>query len=61
MDMASNDIRLETKNGQLIAMNLHSCGKEIFIAADLVLIENFATKILMSIFQKLTINVDEYG
>ena len=49
MDMASNDIRLETKNGQLIAMNLHSCEKEIFVAADLVLIENFATK-----------NIDEY-
>ena len=44
MDMASNDIRLETKSGQFIAMNLHSCEKEIFVAADLVLIENFATK-----------------
>ena len=39
MDMASNDIRLETKNGQFIAMSLHSFEKEIFVAANLVLIK----------------------
>ena len=57
MDMASNDIRLETKNGQFIAMSLHSFEKEIFVAANLVLIKNFAAKISMSIFPELPINV----
>ena len=44
MDMASNDIRLETKNGQFIAMSLHGCEKEIFVAADLVLIKKLPQK-----------------
>ena len=57
MDMASNDIRLETKNGQFIAMSLHSFEKEIFVAANLVLIKSFATKISMSIFPEFAINV----
>ena len=57
MDMASNDIRLETKNGQFIAMSLHSCEKEIFVTADLVLIKRFATRISMSISQEFAINV----
>ena len=44
MQMASNDIRLETKHYRFLAMNLHSLKKEMFVAADLVLIKNFSSK-----------------
>ena len=49
MQMASNDIRLEIKHYRFLAMNLHSLKKEMFVAADLVLIKNFSNK-----------NIDEY-
>ena len=49
MQMASNDIRLETKHYRFLAMNLHGLKKEMFVAADLVLIKNFSNK-----------NIDEY-
>ena len=44
MDKVRSDIRLETKNGPFIAMYLHSCKKEIFLDADLVLIKNDKSK-----------------
>ena len=44
MQMASNDIHLETKHYRFLAMNLHSLKKEMFVAADLVLIKNFSSK-----------------
>ena len=49
MQMASDDIRLEIKHYRFLAMNLHSLKKEMFVAADLVLIKNFSNK-----------NIDEY-
>ena len=61
MQMASNDIRLETKHYRFLAMNLHSLKKEMFVAADLVLIKISATKISMSIFEEFTMNIVEYG
>ena len=44
MQMASDDIRLEIKHYRFLAMNLHSLKKEMFVAADLVLIKNFSNK-----------------